>query len=55
MSTEMEHGLAGDEHIGADISPEFKQEIRVAAAKMGIPMSEFFRQALSEKLEDLEE
>jgi len=55
MSTQINSELAGDEHIGTDVSPEFKQEIRVAAAKRGIPMSEFFREALAEKLGKSEE
>lgn len=39
------------DHIGVDVDPEFKQEIRVAAAKQAISMSEFTRRALRKELE----
>lgn len=52
MSTETDGSLTGPAHIGADVDPDFKQEIRVEAAKQGIPMSQFIRQALADKLEN---
>lgn len=51
MSAETESETELTDHVGADVSPEFKQEIRVAAAKRGISMSEFTREALRNELE----
>lgn len=51
MSAESEVESRFTDHVGADVSPEFKQEVRVAAAKQGVSMSEFLREALREQLD----
>ena len=40
-----------DATISAEVEPDVKQSLRVAAARNGISMSEFVRLAIVEKLE----
>lgn len=40
-----------DDHIGADIQSELKQQVRVQAAKEGIGMAAFVRKALRNELD----
>jgi predicted HicB family RNase H-like nuclease len=40
-----------EESIAAKVSSETKQRIRIAAAKQGVSMSEYIRQAVMDRLE----
>jgi predicted DNA-binding protein len=44
-----------DESIGAKVSEEFKQRVRLAAARKGMSMSEYIREAVETQLEEDEE
>jgi antitoxin component of RelBE/YafQ-DinJ toxin-antitoxin module len=44
--------MADKESIGAKVDPDVKQRVRVAAAKRGMSMSEYIRQAVLDQLED---
>lgn len=47
--------MSDKESIGAKVDPEVKQEIRVTAAKQGISMSEYIRQAVLKQLREDQE
>ncbi|GAA3882808.1 plasmid mobilization protein [Haloarcula argentinensis] len=43
--------MSDKESIGAKVDPAVKQEIRIAAAKQGVSMSEYIREAVLDRLE----
>ena len=47
--------MSDKESIGAKVDPDTKQEIRVTAAKQGMSMSEYIRQAVLKQLKEDQE
>lgn len=51
MSADTVNEPSGEAHVGADVTPQFKHEVRQAAARRGMSMANYIRLALRRQMD----